>query len=92
MTAWSCHLSLWRLREKGLHEDPYLELSWIPGLPRLILLTLERTSMGSTMPCPLESQVHTSSLQLLLLLAGITTLTRFLQGREVDGGREMRPK
>lgn len=44
------------------------------------------------MHCPLGGQVHPSSLLLLLLLAGITTLTRLFQGREGEGGRKTETK
>lgn len=80
------HLSLWETDGEGPSQGPRPRVVVDAVTVKISPPDLAADMPGSTMLCPLGGQVYWLS---LLLLAGITTLTRFFQGR---GKERLRPK
>ena len=80
------HRSVWETDGEGPSQGPRLRVVMDAGTVKTSPPDLAADMPGSTMLCLLGGQVYWLS---LLLLAGITTLTRFFQGR---GKGRLRPK
>lgn len=81
------HLSLWDQGTGAFTRAHTKSCHGIPGRLGLPLPTRERT-FGGVCNIPSTGRSGTLVSLLWLLLAGITTLTRYLQGREAEGGRQ----